>query len=179
MNNPILLKNLRVIPDFPKPGIMFQDISTLFDNYECLKIMRDETADLYRDKGITKVVGLESRGFILGSILAAELNAGFVMARKPGKLPGKVISETYSKEYGEDTLCMIHDAIDDDDVVLIHDDLLATGGTLHAVYELVKKFQPKKIYINTIIELKIEGLHGIDQFKNDNVEITRIMTIDE
>lgn len=179
MNNPILHANLRVIPDFPKPGIMFQDISTLFDNYECLKIMRDETVELYRDKGITKVVGLESRGFLLGSILAADMKAGFVMARKVGKLPGKVLSESYDKEYGTDTLCMIHDAIDDTDVVLIHDDLLATGGTLHAVYELVKKFHPKKIYINTIIELKIEGLHGMDMFKDEDVEVTRLMTVED
>ena len=91
MNNPTLLKNLRVIPDFPIPGIQFQDISTLFNNAECLHIMRDEVVELYKDKGITKVVGLESRGFLMGPIVASELNAGFVMARKPGKLPGKTV----------------------------------------------------------------------------------------
>lgn len=178
MNNPILKKNLRVIPDFPKPGIQFQDITTLFDNAECIHIMRDETVDLYRDKGITKVVGLESRGFLLGPIVASELNAGFVMARKPNKLPGETISYEYDKEYGTDTICMVSDAIDDDDVVLIHDDLLATGGTLLATYNLVKHFQPKKIYINTIIELRIEGLKGREYLDETGVEITSLLTID-
>lgn len=179
MNNPTLIENLRVIPDFPKPGIQFQDITTLFDNVECLKIMRDEVVDLYRDKGITKIVGLESRGFLLAPAVAIELGAGFVMARKPNKLPGKTVSEEYEKEYGKDKICMISDAIDDTDVVLIHDDLLATGGTMRAVYNLVKKFQPKKIYINFIIELTIEGLHGRDVFKDCDVEITNLMKIED
>lgn len=167
MNNPTLLKNIRVIPDFPKPGIQFQDVSTLFNNNECLKIMRDEVVELYKDKGITKIVGVESRGFLLASCVACELGAGVVMARKPNKLPGKTVSVSYEKEYGVDTICMHSDAINSDDVVLIHDDLLATGGSLHAVYELVKTFNPKKIYINTIIELKIEGLNGRAIIEND------------
>ena len=95
MNNKTLLDNLRVVPDFPIPGIQFQDVTTLFKNAECIRIMRNETLDFYKDKGITKVVGVESRGFPLGGILASELNAGFVMARKPGKLPGEVIEQTY------------------------------------------------------------------------------------
>lgn len=175
MNNAILLKNLRVVPDFPIPGIQFQDITTLFDNPECLHIMRDEVVDFYKDKGITKVVGLESRGFMLGAIAASELNAGFVMARKPKKLPGKTISVEYNKEYGKDTICMVSDAINHDDVVLIHDDLLATGGSMCAAIDLVKKFQPKKIYVNFIIELTIEGLHGRDVL--NDVEITTLMKI--
>lgn len=177
MNNPILKENIRVIPDFPKPGIQFQDISTLFDNYECLKIMRDETADLYRDKGITKVVGVESRGFLLASAVALELEAGVVMARKPGKLPGKTISQSYMKEYGEDTICMISDGINENDVVLIHDDLLATGGSMLAVINLVKKFQPKKIYVNFIIELTIEGLHGRDVIEENGIEMTTLVRV--
>lgn len=175
MNNPILLKNLRVIPDFPIPGIQFQDITTLFDNAECLRIMRDEVIDFYKDKGITKVVGLESRGFMLGSIAAAELNAGFVMARKPGKLPGETVSVEYQKEYGTDKICMVKDAIKPEDVVLIHDDLLATGGSMKAAIDLVKLFKPKKIYINFIIELTIEGLHGRDVLEGE--EITTLMKI--
>ena len=98
MNNPTLLKNLRCIPDFPKPGIQFQDVTTLFKNAECLRIMRDEIVDMYRDKGITKIVGIESRGFMLAGVVAAELGAGVVMCRKPGKLPGETIKESYMKE---------------------------------------------------------------------------------
>ena len=177
MNNPTLLKNLRVIPDFPIPGIQFQDISTLFNNPECPHIMRDEVVNIYKDKGITKVVGLESRGFLLGPVVASELNAGFVMARKPGKLPGNVISHDYTKEYGKDTICMISDSIGENDVVLIHDDLLATGGSMRAAYELVKKFNPKKIYISFIIELTIEGLHGRDVFADTDTEISTLMVV--
>ncbi len=176
MNNPKLLENIRVIPDFPKKGIMFQDVSTLFNNYECLEIMVNETADLYKDKGITKIVGIESRGFLLSSAVAMKLGAGVVMCRKPGKLPGKTIQQSYQKEYGEDTICMIEDSINENDVVLIHDDLLATGGSMKAALDLVKKFNPKKIYINFIIELTIEGLHGRDVFGNE-VEITTLLKV--
>lgn len=176
MNNKTLLENLRVIPDFPIPGIQFQDVTTLFKSPKCLRIMRDEILELYKDKSITKVVGVESRGFPLGGILAAELNAGFVMARKPGKLPGEVTEQEYAKEYGTDKICMTSDAINGDDIVLIHDDLLATGGSMRAVYDLVQKFNPKKIYINFIIELTIEGLHGRDAFEPET-EITTLMVI--
>ena len=175
MNNEILKKNIRVVPDFPIAGIQFQDVSTLFGNAECLRIMRDETVSLYTDKGITKVVGLESRGFRLGTVIAADLDAGFVMARKPNKLPGATVSVSYDKEYGKDTICMVSDAISENDVVLIHDDLLATGGSMRAAIELVKKFKPKKIYVNFIIELTIEGLHGRDAL--GDVEITTLMTV--
>lgn len=176
MNNKILLQNLRVIPDFPIPGIQFQDITPLFGNPECLDIMRRETLELYKDKGITKVVGVESRGLPLGCVLAADLHAGFAMARKPGKLPGKTIEQTYTKEYGEDRICMTADAISPDDTVLIHDDLLATGGSMKAVYDLVKRFNPRKIYINFIIELNIEGLHGRDVFTPET-EVTTLLRI--
>ena len=104
MNKETLRKNLREIPDFPKPGILFYDVTTLFKNAECLQGLIDELYEMYKDKGITKVVGIESRGFILGGALAARLGAGFVMARKPGKLPAEVLEETYAKEYGTDTI---------------------------------------------------------------------------
>ena len=177
MNNPTLLKNLRVIPDFPIPGIQFQDVTTLFQNAECLRIMRDEIVDIYKDKGITKIVGIESRGFMLAGVVAAEIGAGVVMCRKPGKLPGDTIKQSYQKEYGEDTIESHTGSITEDDVVLIHDDLLATGGSMQAAYELVKKFNPKKVYINFIIELKIEGLKGREMFDNDT-EISTLITVE-
>lgn len=177
MNNPILKKNLRVIPDFPIPGIQFQDISTLFSNPECIHIMRDEMVDLYKDKGITKVVGLESRGFLLGPIVATELNAGFVMARKPGKLPGEVIEYEYDKEYGKDKITMLKDAISENDIVLIHDDLLATGGSMLAAYNLVNSFHPKKIYVSCIIELTIEGLNGRKVLADNGVDVETLMVV--
>jgi len=176
MNNPVLLKNLRCIPDFPKKGINFRDVTTLYKNSECLKIMLDEMYELYKDKGITKVVGIESRGFIMGSALAARLGAGMVMARKPGKLPFTVIKESFSKEYGVDTVEMHIDSIEPDDVVLIHDDLLATGGTAKAVLKLVNHFHPKKVYINFIIEIRDEGLHGRDEF-DGLCDVTTLLTI--
>ena len=175
MNNPKLLENLRVIPNFPKPGIMFQDISTLFDKAECLKIMCDETVDLYKDKGITKIVGIESRGFVMASALAVKLGAGVVLARKPGKLPAATVQESYEKEYGTDTIEIHEDAINDKDVVLLHDDLLATGGTMRAACNLVKKFNPQKIMVNFLIEITDEGLHGRDVF--NDVEVTTLMTV--
>ena len=176
MNNETLLKNLRNIPDFPIPGIQFKDVSTLYKNSNCLKLMLDELYELYKDKGITKVVGIESRGFVVGAALAAKLGAGFVMCRKPGKLPGDTIKESYMKEYGEDVIEIHSDAIDEGDVVLIHDDLLATGGSMKAAYNLVQRFKPKATYINVIIELTIEGLHGRSMF-DENTEITTLLKI--
>ena len=176
MNNPVLLENLRCIPDFPKKGINFRDVTTLYKNAECMQIMLNEMYELYKDKGITKIVGVESRGFIMASALAAKLGAGFVLARKSGKLPSTVIKESFSKEYGVDTIEMHLDSIDENDVVLIHDDLLATGGTALATYKLVKHFQPKKIYMNFIIEIKDEGLHGRDLFKG-LADVTTLLVI--
>ena len=121
MSKETLKANLREIPDFPIPGILFYDVTTLFKNAECLQEMLDTLYEMYKDKGITKVVGIESRGFIMGGALAARLGAGFVMARKPGKLPAEVVEETYAKEYGTDTIQIHKDAINENDVVLLHD----------------------------------------------------------
>ena len=175
MNNKVLMENLRCIPDFPKKGINFRDVTTLYKNAECVKIMLDELVELYKDKGITKIVGIESRGFVMASALAARLGCGIVLARKPGKLPATVIKESFSKEYGVDTIEMHIDSIDENDVVLIHDDLLATGGTAKAAYKLVQHFHPKKVYMNFIIEITDEGLHGRDLFQG--IELTTLMTI--
>ena len=175
MNNQILIDNLRCIPDFPKKGINFRDVTTLYKNAECVKIMLDELYEIYKDKGITKIVGIESRGFVMGSALAARLGCGIVLARKPGKLPGTVIKEQFSKEYGVDTVEMHIDSITSDDVVLIHDDLLATGGTAKATWKLVNHFHPKKIYMNFIIEIRDEGLHGRDLF--EGIDLTTLMVV--
>ena len=175
MNNKVLIDNLRCIPDFPKKGINFRDVTTLYMNAECMKVMLDEMERLYKDKGITKIVGIESRGFVMASALAGRLGCGVVLARKPGKLPATVIKESFTKEYGVDTIEMHVDAIEPDDVVLIHDDLLATGGTAKAVYNLVQHLTPKKIYMNFIIEITDEGLHGRDVF--EGVDLTTLITL--
>ena len=175
MNNKVLLDNLRCIPDFPKKGINFRDVTTLYKNGYCMQIMLDELYELYKDKGITKIVGIESRGFVMASALAGRLGCGVVLARKPGKLPATVIKESFSKEYGVDTIEMHLESIEPDDVVLIHDDLLATGGTAKAAYNLVQHFSPKKVYMNFIIEITDEGLHGRDLF--DGIELTTLLTI--
>ena len=176
MNNKTLLENLRCIPDFPKKGINFRDVTTLFGNPECLQIMEDELYDIYKNCGITKIVGIESRGFVMASALAVKLHAGVVLCRKPGKLPGDTVQESFSKEYGEDTIEIHNDSISENDVVLLHDDLLATGGTMKAAYNLVKKFNPKKIYVNFLIELVNERLKGREIFDKDT-EITTLMQV--
>ena len=176
MNNKTLVENLRCIPDFPQKGINFRDVTTLFKNPECMQIMLEELYELYKDKGITKIVGIESRGFVMASALATKLGAGVVLCRKPGKLPAETIQESYSKEYGTDTIEIHKDAINAEDVVLLHDDLLATGGTMKAAYNLVQKFNPKKTFINFIIEIKDEGLHGRDIFDKDT-EITTLLDV--
>lgn len=126
----------------------------------------------YKGKGITKVLGIESRGFIMGPVMANELEAGFVALRKPGKLPAETWTQTYQKEYGVDSIEIHKDALTSDDIILIHDDLLATGGTMFAAYELAKRFHPKKIYINFIVEL--EFLNGRNLFPSE-VEIETLI----
>ena len=176
MNNKKLIDNLRNVPDFPIKGIQFKDVSTLYKDAECLQIMVDELYDIYRDKGITKVVGIESRGFVMSSAVALRLGAGIVLCRKPGKLPCDTVQQTYQKEYGTDTIEIHRDAITENDVVLLHDDLLATGGTMKAACDLVKKFHPKKIYVNFIIELAKEFPNARDIFDKD-VEITSLVRL--
>lgn len=169
-----LVQNLRNIPDFPVPGIQFKDVTTLFKNPECLHILTELLYETYKDKGITKVVGIESRGFIMGPILATKLNAGFIPIRKPGKLPAETIEESYNKEYGTDSVQIHKDALEETDVVLLHDDLLATGGTMKAACNLVKKLNPQKIYVNFIIEL--EELQGRSTF-DPEIEVESILTL--
>ena len=167
-----LKKLIRDVPDFPTKGIMFRDLTTMIKNPEALHLMGEELKKLYADKGVTKIVGIESRGFIGGSIMAFELGAGFVPARKPGKLPAVTVKKAFAKEYGVDMIELHSDAITPDDVVVLHDDLLATGGTMAACYDLVKSMNPKKIYINFIVELT--ALNGRNNLPQD-CEITSLL----
>lgn len=176
MNNKVLMDNLRCIPDWPIKGVNFRDVTTLFKNPKALKEICDEMYEIYKDKGITKIVGIESRGFVMSSALAIRLGAGVVLCRKPGKLPCKTVQESYAKEYGIDTIEIHEDAITENDVVLLHDDLLATGGTMKAACDLVKKFNPKKVYANFIIELINENFEGRNIFDKD-VEVTTLMQL--
>lgn len=149
-----LVKNsIRSVPDFPKTGINFKDVSTSLKDPKIFNFIASEISEHYKMDGITKVVGIESRGFILGGTLANALHAGFVPIRKPGKLPAKTFSQSYELEYGFDTIEIHADALDSNDVVLIHDDLLATGGTINAAIELVRKFGIKDIFVNFFVEL--------------------------
>jgi len=155
---------IRNIPDFPKPGILFRDITTLLKDKKAFKQAVDALADKYKNKKIDLVVAVEARGFILGGVIAHKLGTGFVPVRKKGKLPWKTNSVTYDLEYGTDTLEMHHDAINPGDKVLIVDDLLATGGTVKAVTGLVKQLQGKIIGIAFLIELV--DLKGKEKLKD-------------
>ena len=174
MSKETLIKSIREIPNFPIPGILFYDVTTLFKDAACLQELSDTMYDMYKDRGITKVVGIESRGFIMGPVLATRLNAGFVTIRKPGKLPAETIKQSYDKEYGTDTVEIHKDALDENDIVLLHDDLLATGGTMKAACELVKKLKPKKVFVNFIVELK--DLDGKAVF-GDDVELESVLIL--
>lgn len=157
---------IRTVPHFPKEGIMFRDITTLLKDANGLPVALEELYNLAKNKKITKVVGIESRGFILGGALAVKLGAGFVPIRKPGKLPAETISESYVLEYGTDTIEIHKDAIQPGDLILLHDDLLATGGTMEAACKLVEKLGAKVVQVSFLIELSFlkgrEKLRGYD-----------------
>lgn len=149
-----LKKEIREIPDYPKAGINFKDITTLVNNQKALNYVIDSVVNEFKGKGVTKVVGLEARGFIFGGAIASKLKAGFVPIRKQNKLPAEVISETYELEYGTDKVEMHIDAVTENDVVLIHDDLLATGGSAYAALNLLKKKGVKQILFSFVIDLE-------------------------
>ena len=174
MDIELLKKGLRTVPDFPKKGILFWDLTTLFKDPEAFRFTVDTIYELYRDKGITKVVSLEARGYMLGSALAYRLGAGFIPVRKPGKLPAETYSETYMKEYGPDTLTIHQDALSDEDVVLLHDDLLATGGSAAAALKLTGRFSPRTVYANFIIELdELDGRKALPE----DVDVTSLLQL--
>ena len=174
MNKQLLLDNLRSIPDWPIKGVNFRDVTTLFKSPEALREIAEEMYDIYKEKGITKIVGIESRGFVMSSAVAVKLGAGIVLCRKPGKLPCETVQESYAKEYGIDTIEIHKDAINENDIILLHDDLLATGGTMKAACNLVKKFHPKKIYCDFIIELNTEFPESRELFDKD-IEISSLL----
>lgn len=176
MNEKYILDHLRNIPDFPKPGIQYKDINFLFTDAGVVRELTDELVARYSGRGITKVVALETRGVIMGSILAERLGAELALCRKKGKMPGKVSREKYEKEYGYDEIELQEGAVTSNDVVLIHDDLLATGGSMRAAYELVKSFQPKEIAINFLFELRSEGLDGRSALPKD-IEVNSLITL--
>lgn len=154
---------IRNIPDFPKEGIQFKDITTLLKDPDALQLTSDLLKRPFINKDIDQVVGLESRGFIFGPRLAQDLNAGFVPIRKPGKLPAEKIEARYELEYGEDTIEMHKDAINKGDRVLIHDDLIATGGSAKAATDLVQELGGEVIGYSFIIELK--DLKGVQKLE--------------
>ena len=159
------IKNsIRNVPDFPKQGIQFKDITTALKDAEILKDILDTCAQHYRDKKIDYVVGIESRGFIFGTALAYLLNCGFIPVRKPGKLPAKVISQEYELEYGTDRIEMHADALGKGDKVLIVDDLLATGGTAKAAADLVGQLNAEIVGFAFVIELN--DLHGRERLSS-------------
>jgi adenine phosphoribosyltransferase len=162
-----LKKYIRSIRDFPIKGIMFRDITTLLKDPDAVKETLRQLLDFTEGKKIDKVVGVESRGFIFGAMLANELKAGFVPIRKPGKLPAERESQTYQLEYGLDKIEIHRDAISEGDKVLIHDDLLATGGTAEAACKLVEKLGGKVEQLSFIVELSF--LNGREKLRNYNV----------
>lgn len=145
---------IRQVPGFPQPGINFIDITTLLKNPTAFRKVVDNIAGYFQGRGITKVVSLESRGFIIGGALAYQLKAGFVPIRKAGKLPAATISMSYALEYGTDMIQIHQDALKAEDVVLIHDDLLATGGTANAALQLVEKLHVRSVYFSFLCDLE-------------------------
>lgn len=152
-----LARAVRTVPDFPEPGVNFKDITPILADVDLLKKAVRALAEPYIDQGITKVVGIEARGFILGSLLASQLGAGFVPVRKRGKLPYQTVEELYDLEYGSDVIEMHMDALVDGDRILIHDDVIATGGTASAAYRLARQFQADVAGYAFLVELSFLG----------------------
>ena len=167
MNNTQLATFIKDIPDFPKEGIIFKDISPLLASKEARESMTQSLIAPFKDQNIDVVIGIESRGFLFGMLMADALNAKFVMMRKPGKLPGKIISQEYQLEYGTDTLEIQENSLSATDNVLIHDDVLATGGTAAAALSLIEQTGATTVGYSFIIEL--DFLKGKDLLKSPNV----------
>lgn len=170
-------KNIRIVPNFPKPGISFKDITPIFHDSRLVKDCVKELAKPYIGKGITKVIGIESRGFILGPMIASELNCAFVMVRKKGKLPHETIAVSYELEYGSATIEVQKDAIIPGDFVVIHDDLIATGGTAAAAAELVSVSKANLAGFSFIVQLS--HLPGCDNLKEFGAAIHSLVSFND
>lgn len=160
-------KWIRDVEDFPKPGVLFKDITPLLAHPEAMSFCLDELVRLTESQPIDKVVGIESRGFFFATLLARELGAGFVPIRKSGKLPATTLKQPYSLEYGMDALEIHQDAIQEGDSVLLHDDVLATGGTARAACKLIEKLGGTIVQCNFLIEL--EYLKGLEKLRRYEV----------
>ena len=169
-------QTVRQVPDFPKPGILFLDITTATKDAKAMNLMVDFLYEKFKDEKIDYIAGIESRGFIFGAPLACKLNAGFVPIRKPNKLPADTIKETYSLEYGTDTIEMHADALKEGDRVLVIDDLLATGGTAVAACNLVKKVGAEVVASAFIIEL--DPLKGREKIESTGVKVVSMLNYD-
>ena len=163
-----LIKYIRNVPDWPKKGIQFKDVTTLAKDPEAFKESCDLIIKKYKKKGIDKVAAIEARGYVWGGVIAYQLNAGFILIRKPSKLPANTISETYQLEYGTDTIEMHEDAVEKGEKVLVFDDLLATGGTAKAACNLIEKAGGTVSGIAFVIELT-GSLHGRDKLKGYDI----------
>jgi adenine phosphoribosyltransferase len=162
-----LQKYIRNVKDFPKKGILFKDVTTLLKEPEAIDSALKQLYSIAKDLKISKVVGIESRGFIFGAMLAEKLHAGFIPIRKPGKLPAETESITYALEYGTDTIQIHKDAIKIGERVLLHDDLLATGGTAQAAAKLIERLGGEVVQISFVIELT--ALKGRERLQNYDV----------
>jgi len=174
--NEYVRKNVRIVPDFPKKGIMFLDITTAIKDAKSMEIMIDFLYEKFKNENINYVAGIESRGFIFGAALAYKLGIGFVPIRKPNKLPAKTIKESYSLEYGTDTIEMHEDAVKSGDRVVIIDDLLATGGTAVAACNLVRRVGAEVVAAAFIIEL--DPLKGREKIEKAGVKVVSMLNYD-
>ena len=169
-----LIKNsIATIPDYPKPGIMFRDVTSLLENADAFAATIELMSETFKDKGITKIVGTEARGFIFGAPLALALGTGFVPVRKPGKLPRKAISQSYELEYGMDTLELHVDALDSNDKVLIVDDLLATGGTVDATVKLIRETGAQ--VEEAVFVISLPELGGQARLEEQGIQVTTLV----
>lgn len=156
---------IRDVEDFPKKGILYKDITPLLKSHEASSMALDLFIEKLKNQKIDKVVGIESRGFMFGILLAQKLNAGFVPIRKPGKLPAETLQSTYDLEYGQDTIEIHKDAIQPGEKILLHDDVLATGGTAAAACKLIEELDGKIIQINFLLEIaSLNGAKKIDKY---------------
>ncbi|MEM9180483.1 MAG: adenine phosphoribosyltransferase [Pseudomonadota bacterium] len=167
---------IRTIPDHPKPGILFRDVTTLMAHAEAFKQAVQDMAAPFRDQNIQQVAGIDARGFILGGALATELDAGFTALRKPGKLPWQTYSETYALEYGTDELHMHTDAVDAGERVLLVDDLIATGGTAEAGLKLLRQADATVVAATFLVDLP--DLGGADRLRAHGVDVNTLMAFD-